>query len=292
MKRKEWEVSQVDQNNDDSILAADDLEFLRDLFRQNNDYVETLNTIRSEKLTNRTLQRLHYAAMSMRNLIENKTRTQLHLMKEPRQNFAKERKTRMEADVSNYWQPIWNHIDYLETSYRTIIGSLLLTFDVDEEIIKKLASTLEDGYKRGSWKDQIKEEDKEDIKELLVKAGIIADSVGIKYEDVMAEKNRRIEEQDKKIAMLELTEKDRKEIWQEDLLDKAAEKEYGDEWFTYNQGRDLVPMSHTEADGTMKRLVKKGRWAFEKRGKAHYYTHITPSEEENHAEETTPEPEQ
>ena len=273
---------------DDSILASDDLEFLRDLFRQNDDYVETLNTIRSTKLTNRTLKQLHYASMTVRNNSEKQVRTQLHLMSEPRKTFMEQRKTREEADVSAYWKPIWNFIDEMERSYRNIIGSLLLTFDIDEEIIKKLATALEDGYRKGDWKEQVKEEDREAIKKMGVEFHTLCEAAGVRPEDIIERKMKETEELRKKIALLELDEKDRKREWFMGLLDETAEKEGGGP-FTATQVRDLIPGTATDIDKAVKELVNRGKWTMEKKGKTIHYMRKMSEEAENHVGETVSE---
>jgi len=260
--------------NDDSVLAADDLEFLRDIFRQNSDYMDVLNYIRSTKLNNQTLKQLHLASMQIRNSSEKEVRTQLHILSEVRKKFMQERKVREEADVGGYWKPIWDYIDETDRMFRRMLGSMLLVYDVDEEIIKKFAVTLENGYRKGDWKELVKEEDREAIKRMGVEFHTLCEAAGVRPEDVVEKKMREKAELDKKIALLELQIANGATAFLAGMLNDVI----GDKELTTVQVRRLLPKTAVEVDKARDFNVKAGIWTMRERGNAKLYRKAVLSE--------------
>lgn len=229
----------VNLDNEDSLVAVDDLDFIKQTIRADNDISELIHAIKTTGLSNKTLKSLYAEALGGMNRKEKNVRTLLSIRSEEIKEFEKERKIREEADINKFWKPIFEKFDKLNQYDKLMLADLLATFEINKVILEKMYNELNQGYAEG-WGRKINDDVKSEILTMGARFDELCDFAKIKPEQRLAEKNRRITELEEKLRLATLTEKEKKEEWSRELAKKIlveAKKPLAvREWMKHIQG--------------------------------------------------------
>lgn len=218
-RKAEWkEVMNLD--NEDSIVTVDDLDFIKQTIRADNDISELIHAIKTTGLSIKTLKSLYAEALGGMNRKEKSIRTLLSIRSEEIKEFEKERKIREEADINGFWKPIFEKFDKLNQYDKLMLADLLATFEINKVILEKMYNELNQGYAEG-WGRKINDDVKSELLTMGARFDELCDIAKIKPEQRLAEKNRRITDLEEKLRLATLTEKEKKEEWSREVMEKT-----------------------------------------------------------------------
>lgn len=205
--------------NEDSIAAVDDLDFIKQTIRADNDISELIHIIKTTGLSNKNLKSIYAEALGGMNRKEKNIRTLLSILSEEKKEFQKDRKIREEADINGYWKSIFDKFDKFDNYHRLMLADLLATFEINKAILEKMYNELSQGYAEG-WGRKINDDVKSEILTMGARFDELCDFARIKPEQRLMEKNKRISELEEKLRLATLTEKEKKEEWSRELAKK------------------------------------------------------------------------